>query len=180
MANTDHNEADIEFPQPVCIEEKPHARHRIIGTWRTECPGRTTREAQHAAAQVPAHVRNDCPALPVGCVRCTAPATVRAALAASERAPSYDGPVAAKQATASPMSCPRGCGVDIRDHHSSDEVKGGCDTGPLSVQDMRTWFEARGAGQPGFCTVAELIEEHYGKTEDELDKMYDAMHGSMA
>lgn len=32
--------ADIEFPQPVCIEENPHPRHRIEGTWREQCPGR--------------------------------------------------------------------------------------------------------------------------------------------
>lgn len=80
----------------------------------------------------------------------------------------------------SPMSCPRACGVDVRDHHSSAKVKGGCDTGPMSLEDMSAWFAARGAGRPGFHTVAELVEEHYGKSEDQLSEMYDAMCGSMA
>ncbi len=31
--------------------------------------------------------------------------------------------------TAGYMSCPRNCGVDAREHHSSDRVDGGCDTG---------------------------------------------------
>jgi hypothetical protein len=74
------------------------------------------------------------------------------------------------------MSCPRECGIDVRAHHSSALVNNGCDTGPMSLDDMSAWFEARGAGRPGFCTVAELIEEHYGKTEDEMDRIYDEMH----
>jgi hypothetical protein len=80
----------------------------------------------------------------------------------------------------SPMACPRACGGDVRDHHSSATVKGGCDTGPMSLEDMSAWFAARDAGQPGFFTVAELVEEHYGKSEDELDKMYDDLCGPMA
>lgn len=81
---------------------------------------------------------------------------------------------------ASFMSCPRECGIDVRNHHSSDAVNGGCDTGPMSLEDMTAWFEARGAGQPGFYTAAELVKEHYGKTEDELEALYDAICGSMA
>lgn len=30
---------DTEFPQAVCSNDQPHARHRIDGTWRQECPG---------------------------------------------------------------------------------------------------------------------------------------------
>ncbi len=30
---------EIEFPQPVCTDDKPHAKHLIAGTWRTQCPG---------------------------------------------------------------------------------------------------------------------------------------------
>lgn len=78
------------------------------------------------------------------------------------------------------MPCLRACGVDIRHHHSTDRITGGCDTGPMSASDMRDWFELRGAGQPGFLTVAELLEEHYGKTQDELDEMYEAMSGLTA
>ena len=51
------------------------------------------------------------------------------------------------------------------------------DTGPMSLEDMYAWFEMRGAGQPGFSTVTELIDQYYGKTEDDLDEMYAAMHG---
>jgi hypothetical protein len=51
---------------------------------------------------------------------------------------------------------------------------------PMSPMDMRAWFEARGAGQPGYATVAELVAEHHGKSEVELDELYEAMHGSMA
>ncbi len=75
------------------------------------------------------------------------------------------------------MSCPRSCGVDVRFHHSTDQVNGGCDTGPMSASDMRDWFELRGAGQPGCDTVAESLAEHYGKTEAELDAEYDAICG---
>ena len=50
----------------------------------------------------------------------------------------------------------------------------------MSPLDMRAWFEARGAGQPGYATVDELIAEHHGKTEAELDELYEAMHGPMA
>jgi hypothetical protein len=78
------------------------------------------------------------------------------------------------------MSCPRQCGTDIRNHHSSGKVNGGCDTGPMSLEDMSAWFEARGAGQPDFYTVAQMIKEHYGKTEDDLEALNDAIHGSMA
>lgn len=78
------------------------------------------------------------------------------------------------------MSCPRECGVDVRQHHSTAPVNGGCDTGPMSLDDMHAWFVARGAGRPGFLSTAELIAEHYGKTEDELDEMYDAVCGSTA
>jgi hypothetical protein len=84
------------------------------------------------------------------------------------------------QPAATFMSCPRNCGVDVGLHHSSDKVNGGCDTGPMSLDDMRAWFEQRGVGQPRFSTLDEVIAEHYGKTEDELDAIYDAMHGDMA
>ncbi|BCJ65883.1 hypothetical protein [Polymorphospora rubra] len=29
------------------------------------------------------------------------------------------------------VSCPRNCGVDVRDHNSSGLINGGCDTGPM-------------------------------------------------
>ena len=29
----------IDFPQAVCIDTQPHAKHRIAGTWRDQCPG---------------------------------------------------------------------------------------------------------------------------------------------
>lgn len=78
------------------------------------------------------------------------------------------------------MPCPRQCGVDVRDHHSSDLVNGRCDTGLMPLDDMIEWLEARGVGQPGYFTVAEAISELYGKTEDELEAIYAKMHGSMA
>ncbi len=62
-------------------------------------------------------------------------------------------------------------------HHSSDSANNGRDTGPMSLVDMTAWFEARGAGQPGMATTAELIKEHYGKTEAELDQAYDVICG---
>jgi hypothetical protein len=31
------------------------------------------------------------------------------------------------------MSCPRQCGVDVRDHHSSDLIDARCDTGTTEV-----------------------------------------------
>lgn len=82
--------------------------------------------------------------------------------------------------TTSSMPCPRNCGVDVRNHHSSGSVNGGCDTGPMPVADMHDWFAARGVGQPGFLPMADAIAEHYGKTEDELNEVYDAMHGPIA
>jgi hypothetical protein len=30
---------EIHFPTPICPDTAPHAKHRIEGTWRTECPG---------------------------------------------------------------------------------------------------------------------------------------------
>lgn len=85
---------------------------------------------------------------------------------------------AARRATY--MSCPRRCGVDVRAHHSTDVVNGGCDTGPMAIADMVEWFEARGVGQPGYYMVSEAIREFYGKTEGELEEIYDSMCGSMA
>lgn len=78
------------------------------------------------------------------------------------------------------VACPRACGIDIRDHHSSDTVKGGCDTGPMSLSEMHDWFALRGAGLPGAFTMAELIEEHYGKAEVQLEAEYNAICGPMA
>jgi hypothetical protein len=78
------------------------------------------------------------------------------------------------------MSCPRRCGIDVRDHHSTALVNGGCDTGPMGLDEMTAWFEARGVGQPDGYTMEEAIREHYGKTEAEMDADYAAMHGSMA
>ncbi len=34
----------IEFPEPVCSDDVPHKRHRVDGTWRTQCLGRTASE----------------------------------------------------------------------------------------------------------------------------------------
>ncbi len=28
-----------DFPTPICSDTAPHVKHRIEGTWRTECPG---------------------------------------------------------------------------------------------------------------------------------------------
>lgn len=78
------------------------------------------------------------------------------------------------------MTCPRACGVDVRDHHSSDQINGGCDTGPMSLEEMCAWFEARGAGDPGCLTTAELVAQYYGHSEDELDEIYAAMCGPTA
>lgn len=36
---TEAPDYEIEFPTPVCPETAPHAKHRIEGTWRQECPG---------------------------------------------------------------------------------------------------------------------------------------------
>jgi hypothetical protein len=33
-----HND-ETEFPNPICSDTAPHAKHRIAGTWRTDCPG---------------------------------------------------------------------------------------------------------------------------------------------
>jgi hypothetical protein len=30
---------EIKFPTPICSDTAPHAKHRIAGTWRAECPG---------------------------------------------------------------------------------------------------------------------------------------------
>jgi hypothetical protein len=78
------------------------------------------------------------------------------------------------------IACPRTCGADARNHHSSDLVKGGCDTGPMSLDEMTAWFELRGADQPGYGTTAQLVEEHYGKTEEELNELYNAICGPTA
>jgi hypothetical protein len=34
------------------------------------------------------------------------------------------------------MSCPRSCGVDVREHNSSDLIDGRCDTGPDTSSDV--------------------------------------------
>jgi len=78
------------------------------------------------------------------------------------------------------IPCPRACGIDIRNHHSTDTVNGRCDTGPMSLDDMWDWFRMRGADQPGFMTTAELIAKHYGKTLVELEEDYAAICGPMA
>jgi hypothetical protein len=86
---------EVQFPKSICPDHeagKVHGQHIIAGTWRELCPGITTFEDQKAAADAPDHTRNGCPALPVGCVRCTAPATVRAAIAASQGLPANAGP----------------------------------------------------------------------------------------
>jgi hypothetical protein len=70
--------------------------------------------------------------------------------------------------------------VDVRGHHSSDLINGGCDTGPMSAADMIAWFEGRGVGRSGYYTMAEAIAEFYGKSEDELERFYDEMCGPTA
>ena len=40
---------EIEFPTSICPDTAPHAKHRIAGTWRDECPGVQGPEAQHNA-----------------------------------------------------------------------------------------------------------------------------------
>lgn len=49
---------DIEFPTPVCPDTAPHAKHRIVGTWREECPGvKATASAKGLPAdEGPAHL----------------------------------------------------------------------------------------------------------------------------
>ena len=66
------------------------------------------------------------------------------AVAKIHRAMGHPGP-----GEAGYISCPRQCGVDVRGHWSSSLVNGGCDTGPMGLDDMVEWFEARGVGQPG-------------------------------
>lgn len=69
------------------------------------------------------------------------------------------------------IHCPRQCGKDVREHHSTDLVNGGCDTGPMPLEDMITWLDERGA-EPGSPVTEQLIAEHYGKTREELDEWY--------
>jgi len=38
---------EIEFPTPICSDATPHAKHRIAGTWREECPGVEGPAMQH-------------------------------------------------------------------------------------------------------------------------------------
>lgn len=40
---------EVEFPTPICPITEPHAKHRIPGTWRDECPGVQGPEIQHDA-----------------------------------------------------------------------------------------------------------------------------------
>lgn len=53
------------------------------------------------------------------------------------------------------MSCPRNCGVDARDHNSSDQVDGHCDTGPARC------------GATDGESVCTLIAGHLGAHEDD-------------
>lgn len=82
------------------------------------------------------------------------------------------------------MSCPRNCGVDVRAHHSSDLVNGGCDTGPMSKDAMIEWLTARGVGGPhapsGTMTIEEALLDFYGKSEEEMERHHEEMHGSTA
>ena len=74
--------------------------------------------------------------------------------------------------TSTRMSCPRRCGKDVRDHHSSDQINERCDTGLMSLDAMTEWFTARGAGRPRMITTWAALAEHYGKSEAELDALY--------
>lgn len=69
------------------------------------------------------------------------------------------------------ISCPRQCGKDVSEHHSTDLVNGGCDTGPMPFSEMLDWFEERGAERT-WPTTSQLITKHYGKTRDELNEWY--------
>lgn len=40
---------EVEFPTPICPLTEPHAKHRIPGTWRDECPGIQGPQIQHNA-----------------------------------------------------------------------------------------------------------------------------------
>ncbi len=40
---------EIVFPTPVCTDTTPHAKHRIVGTWREQCPGVEGPVVQHNA-----------------------------------------------------------------------------------------------------------------------------------
>ncbi len=44
------------------------------------------------------------------------------------------------------MSCPRSCGVDVREHNSTDLLRGGqCDTEPgrtaVEIEQVRAWMD---------------------------------------
>ncbi len=39
VAEMELDAAEFQFPTPICSDTAPHAKHRIAGTWRTECPG---------------------------------------------------------------------------------------------------------------------------------------------
>lgn len=45
---------------------------------------------------------------------------------------------------------------------------------PMTREDMAVWFQARGVRDDAY--LAELLAEHAGKTENEMDRIYEGMH----
>jgi hypothetical protein len=48
----------------------------------------------------------------------------------------------------------------------------------MTRDQLTAWFRLRGVHDDAF--LAELLAEHQGKTLDEMDEVYERMHGSMA
>lgn len=48
----------------------------------------------------------------------------------------------------------------------------------MTREDLTAWLRMRGVNDEAY--LAELLAQYAGKTEDEMDEIYDSMHGSMA
>jgi hypothetical protein len=48
----------------------------------------------------------------------------------------------------------------------------------MTRDQLTAWFRLRGVHDDAF--LAELLDEHQGKTLDEMDEVYERMHGSTA
>ena len=49
---------------------------------------------------------------------------------------------------------------------------------PMSAEDMTAWLRLRGVTDPAYLT--ELLAAHEGHSRNEMDAIYEAMHGSVA
>ena len=59
-------------------------------------------------------------------------------------------------------------------------VQGMADSGSVAlIFDLAAWFAMRGIERDSNA-MTQLLAEYAGKTEDEMDAIYDAMHGSTA